>query len=142
MLVGVLAILKAGWACVRFDPTYPQERLGFMLADAQVSALVTAEPLADELPASWVPLIAMDADRHAIASSSGANPLNEATSDNLAYMIYTSGSTGAPKGVLVPHHGIGNLSAVQRRAFDIRPGSRVLQFASLSFDAAVWEICM
>ena len=62
--------------------------------------------------------------------------------DTLAYCIYTSGSTGQPKGALLAHRGLCNLADVQHRAFDIRPGHRILQFSPFSFDASVWETVM
>ena len=69
-------------------------------------------------------------------------PLVPAGESNLAYVIYTSGSTGRPKGVLLEHRGLVNVALEQQRLFGAGPGSRVLQFASLSFDAAVFELAM
>ncbi|HEX7334408.1 MAG TPA: amino acid adenylation domain-containing protein, partial [Pyrinomonadaceae bacterium] len=124
MIVGILGVLKAGGAFVPIDPNYPRERIEFMLADARISVLLTAENL----------------DWNTIAHLSDENLETTTTPDNLAYVIYTSGSTGQPKGVLIQHRGVANLAFAQREAFDVSPESRVLQFASISFDAAVSEI--
>ncbi len=142
LVVALLAILKAGGAFVPLDPTYPAERLTFMLEDSLAPLLITQERLRDELPTSWAYLLAIDADRDVIAQEPATNLEGGAQADNLAYVIYTSGSTGRPKGVQVTHRGLGNLAAAQIRAFDVRPHSRVLQFASISFDAAISEILM
>ncbi|HVG44034.1 MAG TPA: amino acid adenylation domain-containing protein, partial [Longimicrobium sp.] len=142
MVVGALAILKAGGAYVPVDPAYPAERLRWVLEDAGIRVLVA--PLAASaagLPLEGVDLVALDAEAEAetIASRSPDDPGVEVDEDNLAYVIYTSGSTGRPKGVLVPHRGVPNLVAAQVRRFGVTERSRVLQFASFSFDAAVSE---
>jgi amino acid adenylation domain-containing protein len=147
MLVGLLGILKAGGAYLPLDPVYPAERLAFMLEDAQVAALVTQTSLLDRLPwasagLSQGAIVCLDRDWASIATASTENIASGATPADLAYVIYTSGSTGRPKGTLVEHRGIGNLAAAQICAFGVRPDSRVLQFASLSFDAALSEIVM
>ncbi|HEU4556335.1 MAG TPA: amino acid adenylation domain-containing protein, partial [Longimicrobium sp.] len=141
MVVSVLAVLKAGGAYVPLDPAYPAERLAFMLADAAVPVLVTQESLHAALPAGdGVAVVSMDRDGERIAAESAANPERGVSPDHLAYVIYTSGSTGRPKGVMVPHRGVPNLAYAQARRFGIDGTSRVLQFASLSFDAAVAEL--
>jgi amino acid adenylation domain-containing protein len=140
MIVGLLGILKAGGAYVPLDPAYPQERLAFMLQDAQTPVLLTQKRLMSLLPEHGAKVVCLDADWKAIALESEENPVCGVTPDNLAYVIYTSGSTGKPKGVLVAHRSLCNLAKVQVKSFDVQPKSRVLQFASLSFDASVSEV--
>ncbi|MFL5385967.1 MAG: amino acid adenylation domain-containing protein, partial [Longimicrobiaceae bacterium] len=140
MIAGALAILKAGGAYVPIDPAYPAERLRYLLDDAGVRVVVA--PLAasaEGLPLEGVDVVALDAEAEAIASQSPEDPGVEVGADNLAYVIYTSGSTGQPKGVLVPHRGVPNLVSSQVRRFGVTEETRVLQFASFSFDAAVSE---
>ncbi|HEX8273583.1 MAG TPA: non-ribosomal peptide synthase/polyketide synthase, partial [Longimicrobiaceae bacterium] len=141
MVVAVLAVLKAGGAYVPLDPAHPAQRLAFVLADAAVPVLVTQESLRAALPAcDGVAVVSVDGDRARIASQPAENPRSGARPDGLAYVIYTSGSTGTPKGVMVPHRGVPNLAYAQARRFGIDGSSRVLQFASPAFDAAVAEL--
>ena len=147
MVVGLLGILKAGGAYVPLDPEYPRERLAFMLEDTQLSVLLTQHKLADRLPAPVTTLVYLDAGWPRIAHYTTQNPTQEnrgepLAPENLAYVIYTSGSTGTPKGVLVQHSGLVNLAKAQIRSFTVDRQSRVLQFASLCFDASISEICM
>ncbi|HEX6292026.1 MAG TPA: amino acid adenylation domain-containing protein [Herpetosiphonaceae bacterium] len=139
LIVGFLAILKAGGVYVPLDPGYPQERLAFMLADTQAPLLLTQQRLAERLADQHVPLVYLDADWPLIAHEPETNPGAPITPDDLAYIIYTSGSTGRPKGVMLPHRGLVSLTASQIRRMNVGVGSRVLQFASPSFDASVWE---
>jgi amino acid adenylation domain-containing protein len=140
MIVAMLAVLKAGGAYVPLDPAYPSGRLADMLEDAAVPVLLTQERLAERLPRYHTQVLCLDSDWAAISTMPAENPLSSATADNLAYVIYTSGSTGRPRGVMVTHGGLCNLIAGQGRFFQITPTSRVLQFASISFDASVSEI--
>jgi amino acid adenylation domain-containing protein len=147
MVVGVLGILKAGGAYVPLDPTYPAERLNFMLEDAQPAVILTQAHLVEELSSLQAVLendaakiIKLDADRPAIADQPQTNPNSNVGPEHLAYMIYTSGSTGRPKGTLLAHRGLCNLAVFEQRRFDIGPGSRRLQFVSLSFDVATSDI--
>ena len=142
MVVGLLGILKAGGAYVPLDPAYPPERIAYILSDARVTVLLTQSKLLSDLTKSDGKVVCLDRDWGAIASWNEENPENQAKSSNLAYIIYTSGSTGKPKGVMVAHKGLCNLARAQMELFDIQPVSRVLQFASLSFDASIWEIVM
>ncbi|MGF2037455.1 MAG: non-ribosomal peptide synthetase [Nostoc sp. CmiVER01] len=139
MIVGLLGILKAGGAYVPLDSAYPQERLAYMLSDSQVKVLLTTEKLAANLPEHKASLVYLDTE---ISCESQDNLLSRVKPENLAYVIYTSGSTGKPKGVLIAHQGLCNLAQAQIDSFDVQPNSRILQFASFSFDAAVWEIFM
>ncbi|MFE2067200.1 non-ribosomal peptide synthase/polyketide synthase [Streptomyces sp. NPDC059467] len=122
-VVAVLGVLKAGAAYLPVDPAYPQARIAYMLEDARPALMVDDPALVTEVSA-WPdtdPVVALDV-RHP------------------AYVIYTSGSTGRPKGVVVGHGGVASLVAGQIERFAIDPDSRVLQFASPSFDASVSEI--
>ena len=151
MMVGLLGILKAGGAYLPLDPDYPPERLAFMLADAGAPVLVTRTALRAHLPAHDTSsdggvriddahIVRLDADWPAIARQPTTAPATGLAPHHPAYVIYTSGSTGTPKGVVVTHGGFPNLAAAQIERLAITPGARVLQFASLSFDAAVSEI--
>ena len=142
MIVGLLGILKAGAAYVPLDPTYPQERLEYMFSDSEVSVLLTQEQLLAQLPQHQAQVVVIDRDWEKIATETPEKVESEVNPQNLAYVIYTSGSTGKPKGVLVEHKGLCNLVAVQIQGFQVNSNSRVLQFASLSFDASIWEIVM
>ncbi len=142
MLVGLLGILKAGGAYVPIDPSYPKERIAGMLEDCQARVLVTQASLAHTLPAHQAQIICLDQDWPTIAQERLDNPDSAVQADHLAYIIYTSGSTGKPKGVLVTHRGLPNVAELLRQQFQPGPASRVLQVASISFDASLWDVLM
>ncbi|MES4903978.1 MULTISPECIES: amino acid adenylation domain-containing protein [unclassified Streptomyces] len=125
LVVAVLAVLKAGGAYVPVDPGYPAERRAFMLADARPVLVLDEAVLGRDV--SGFP----DTD-----PGVGVEP------EHPAYVIYTSGSTGVPKGVVVSHRGVASLAHAQAGRLDVTSDSRVLQFASPSFDAAFWELVM
>ncbi len=139
MVVAVLSVLKAGAVYIPLDPSYPEDRISFMLKDSGASVILTQKEL--------VPNLSADQGRRVVAMDDfpyeAVEPLPHATQvprDNLAYIIYTSGTTGRPKGVMCSRRGMSNLVAAQIRIFGIDASSRILQFASLSFDASVSEI--
>lgn len=140
-IVSILGILKAGGVYLPLDPKYPKERLAFTIEDARLSVLLTQQSLDIEAGKSTT-VVFLERESEIIAQHSITNLNQVVTPDNLAYIIYTSGSTGKPKGVLLAHRGLCNLATAQIQAFDIRPDSRILQFASLSFDASISEIFM
>ncbi|EXU62904.1 peptide synthetase, partial [Streptomyces sp. PRh5] len=131
-----LGVAKAGAGFVPVDPAYPAERIGWMVEDAGPVLAVCSEETRALVPAGVECLVWDPA-----AEGESAPPVS-VDADDVAYVIYTSGSTGRPKGVLVTHRGIGNLAAAQIERFAVDTDARVLQLASLSFDAAVSEICM
>ncbi len=146
MIIGLLGILKAEGAYLPLDPNYPQERLKFMIKDANISIIITHSSLAP-LIKCWgdlqhISLVCIDKKQNVITKYSKNNPNSNIISENLAYVIYTSGSTGKPKGVLIQHQGLCNLAEAQIKAFNIQPTNRILQFASLNFDASIFEIVM
>ncbi|NJK64788.1 MAG: amino acid adenylation domain-containing protein [Synechococcaceae cyanobacterium SM2_3_1] len=143
MLVGLLGILKAGGAYVPLDPTYPQERLQFMIADAHLTVLLTQTSLRKRIPFTTLPqlhVIQLDQDWPSISTHPPSNPEGQIHPEHLAYVIYTSGSTGKPKGVMVEHQALTSFTRSAIAEYQITASDRVLQFASLSFDAAVEEI--
>ncbi len=149
MVSVLLAILKAGAAYLPLDPDYPSERLAFMLTDAQPKRIITdaltAERLRNERAAFLYldnPTFCTELTHLSDADPSDADRREPLKPRHPAYVIYTSGSTGQPKGVVVTHAGSHNLATSQSESFALTPHSRVLQFASLSFDAAFWELCM
>ncbi|HSU17605.1 non-ribosomal peptide synthetase [Longimicrobium sp.] len=140
-IVAVLGVLKAGGAYLPLDPAYPPQRLRYMLDDSGVRTVVAPSAAsASTLPLDGIGVVALDAEADALAALSPDDPGVEVDADNLAYVIYTSGSTGLPKGVLVPHRGIPNLIGAQVRRWGVGARSRVLQFATFAFDAAVIDV--
>ena len=140
MAVGVLGILKAGGAYLPLDPSYPKDRLAFMLNDSKAPVIVTQKHVAESLPEHKARAVIIDADWDLISKQSEGNPSVESSASNLAYVMYTSGSTGQPKGVLVPHRGVVNHSVAVTDQYEIQPDDRVLQFFSINFDGSVEEL--
>ncbi|MFB2880052.1 non-ribosomal peptide synthase/polyketide synthase, partial [Floridanema aerugineum] len=140
MIVGILGILKAGGAYVPLDPTYPQDRLSFILEDAQISVLLSQQHLVEKLPQHQARVIYLDSEWETIAQHSQSNPQDTATSSNLAYIIYTSGSTGQPKGVLVNHSNVVRLFAATDDWYRFNAQDVWTLFHSYAFDFSVWEI--
>ncbi|MEA5561957.1 non-ribosomal peptide synthase/polyketide synthase [Planktothrix agardhii] len=142
MIVALIGILKAGGAYLPLDPEYPPARLEFMLFDSQIPLLLTQHSLIDKLPNHQGQTLFLEEIWEKTAQPSQDNLTAKVTPSNLANVIYTSGSTGKPKGVMVEHKGLCNLAQAQIETLGVHPSSRVLQFASFSFDACIWEILM
>jgi amino acid adenylation domain-containing protein len=142
MIVTILGIFKAGGAYLPLDPGYPADRLAYMIEDSAVPLIIAQDKLESRIPSAWAQVVLFESEWRDIKKQADGNLSPVTNPDNLAYVIYTSGSTGRPKGVLVNHRGLCNLAQAQRRLLSPGPGSHVLQFASLSFDASAWEIVM
>ncbi|MFF4431012.1 amino acid adenylation domain-containing protein [Streptomyces sp. NPDC001513] len=147
--VAVLAVTKAGGAYLPLDPAYPADRLTYMVEDSAIGLILTDGATAERLPDLPSQLLVLDAPEFAEALAgtddavlTDAQRLSPLVVANTAYVIYTSGSTGRPKGVAVTHTGFANMVAEVTELLGIDAGSRVLQFASPSFDISVAEMCM
>ncbi|RQH04066.1 non-ribosomal peptide synthetase [Okeania hirsuta] len=140
MLVGLLGILKAGGAYVPIDPTYPQQRLAYMLEDSAVPVLLTTESLLDILPKHQAKTVCLDSDWQAIASHSQENPGMGVTPENRAYVIYTSGSTGKPKGVEIYHQSLVNFLVSMNSYLKLTNLDTFNGITTISFDIAALEL--
>ncbi|WP_437688559.1 amino acid adenylation domain-containing protein [Sorangium sp. So ce176] len=144
MIAAVLGVLKAGGAYVPLDPDLPRERLAAMIDGAGIRVVIAEEGAAADKPPG-VAVIQLDAQRACVRREvSSAPPPREIEAEpapeQAAYILYTSGSTGTPKGVVVPHRAIASFVDVAAGVYEISSRDRVLQFASLSFDASAEEI--
>ncbi len=141
MIVGLLGVLKSGAGYVPLDPNHPRRRLEFMLDDAGPAAVVMVRSI--HLPPRArenASLVRIDVDAEGEYGPETSECLSAPTPDDTAYVIYTSGSTGQPKGVVVDHRALSNYTQCAIDAFALGPDDRVLQFASISFDASAEEI--
>ncbi|HEY9850895.1 MAG TPA: condensation domain-containing protein, partial [Leptolyngbyaceae cyanobacterium] len=138
IIIGLLAILKAGGVYVPLDPEYPPNRLAFMVKDTGVSLLLTQEKFADKLPEINAKKVYLDSN--VWTTHSTANPTNLVTLDNLVYTIYTSGSTGKPKGVLIFHGALTNCLIAFQQKLGLSGGDTFLSVTTLSFDIAALEL--
>ncbi|HEX6184596.1 MAG TPA: amino acid adenylation domain-containing protein [Pyrinomonadaceae bacterium] len=140
MVAAILGVLKAGGAYLPLDPSYPRERLAYMLEDARTSSVVTRPAQAGVLPPAGFDLLCLERDAADIERAGDENPAGGAEPDNLAYVIYTSGSTGRPKGVEVTHRNVSRLLSATERWFDFGPADVWTLFHSYAFDFSVWEV--
>jgi amino acid adenylation domain-containing protein/non-ribosomal peptide synthase protein (TIGR01720 family) len=139
MVAAVLAVVKLGAAYLPLDLSHPADRLAYMLDDASARLVLATESVSGKIPESEVVLLDGPDVVPVDGSALETRPIGL---DSTAYVIYTSGSTGRPKGVLVPHDGIASLAATAIDRMGLREDSRVLQYASVGFDVAVFELTM
>jgi amino acid adenylation domain-containing protein len=138
--VAALAILKAGGAYLPLETKTPSARLKMMLKSAQVAVVVTRSGVSGLAAGDVKSLVALDGCRAEVDGCSAEGLPSSLAPEQLAYVIYTSGSTGTPKAVAVGHDSLMNLCSWHNRTFAVTPRDRATQLASISFDAAVWEI--
>lgn len=140
MMVGLLAILKSGGAYLPLDPSYPQNRLAFMLEDSQASLLVSQRELVGHFPSYHGETVLVDTDWEQIMAEETANPVVHLRAEDLAYVIYTSGSTGKPKGVQIEHKAFSNFLASMSKQPGLSSHDKLLAVTTLSFDIAALEL--
>lgn len=135
MLISVLGVLKSGGAYLPLDASYPEERLRFMIEDANVKVLITQSHLVNLISSFNGPVVLLDRHAEEIAAESPLNLVNETSEDNLVYVIYTSGSTGRPKGTMITHKSLINAFKAWENSYELNTRARNhLQMASFSFD--------
>ncbi len=139
LVTALLGILKAGGAYVPVDPSYPAERIRYMLEDTGAS-LVLSNSTYQHLSEGICDVVLLDAQAEEIAAESDQNPATNLQPSDLAYVIYTSGSTGKPKGVLVEHRGVVNLCSWHIQEYSLSRASKSTMMAGVGFDASAWEI--
>jgi amino acid adenylation domain-containing protein len=137
MMIAILAILKAGGAYLPIDPSYPADRIAYMLADSGARLALSYGDLAANVPAQHAVIDLRSAASYADDRSA---PAAQSASRNLAYAIYTSGSTGQPKGVLIEHHSVINRLTWMQKAYPISAADVIVQKTPISFDVSVWEL--
>ncbi|SDT86355.1 non-ribosomal peptide synthetase [Desulfobacula phenolica] len=140
LIAVILGVLKSGCAYVPLDPGYPDERINYIINDAVPEIIITSKVHERRLYANGAAVILLDKKISEITNMDTANPKTGLIPENIAYIIYTSGSTGNPKGVMVEHSSLVAFTRSASEIYDIRPDDRVLQFASISFDASAEEI--
>ncbi|MEL7330897.1 MAG: amino acid adenylation domain-containing protein, partial [Cyanobacteria bacterium J06560_2] len=144
MIIALLAVLKAGGAYLPLAPDYPQERISYIVSDANVNIVLTHSDIQSRLAGAGHRavdhIVCLDQNQAAIATRSAKNPTTTVTPHHLAYIIYTSGSTGKPKGVMIEHRAAVHFTQAAIAEYQITAADCVLQFASISFDLAVEEI--
>jgi len=145
LVIGIIAVLKAGGAYLPLDPSYPVDRLLLMLEDSQTPVLLTQQHVAASLPLRTAHVLCLDSQWQRVAQESTDNPVSAATAESAAYIIYTSGSTGKPKGVVIDHRSALNLAAGLHRSIYTRHAAgplRITLNAPVSFDASVQQLVM
>jgi amino acid adenylation domain-containing protein len=142
LIIGILGVWKAGGAYLPLDPSLPAARMRALLDDAQAPLLLAEQSLENDVCGKNRQLLLLDRDSLGPSATPHTTAGDEfaVRPDGLAYVIYTSGSTGTPKGVEVTHRNLLNLVEWHQAAFHVTAADRAPQLASLSFDAAVWEI--
>jgi amino acid adenylation domain-containing protein/thioester reductase-like protein len=139
MLIGLLGVLKAGGAYLPLDPSFPADRLAFMLEDSGAAVILTQTSLLTELPENSAQIISLD---DLPKSTSSNESSHTARPEDAAYIIYTSGSTGKPKGVQIHHRAVVNFLCSMRESLEITVDDTLLAVTTLSFDIAVLELLL
>lgn len=137
--IAILAVIKAGAAYLPLDPTYPAERIGYMVQHGGAQIILARSDNTASVAGYARDVVALDKLEGTLGEFRSNNPEVKLHPENLVYVIYTSGSTGTPKGAMIPHRALWNHMGWMMREFPLQPHDRVLHKTPFSFDAAVWE---
>ncbi|MEV0617683.1 amino acid adenylation domain-containing protein [Nonomuraea sp. NPDC050404] len=142
IVIAILAVLKAGGCYLPVDPTYPDDRIGFMLADAKVRTILTHRRYAGRFAAPDADVVAVDdpAVRTVLRAGPETDPVTDVAPHDLAYVLYTSGTTGRPKGVPQTHANVARLFTALEDVYRIREDDVWTLFHNYVFDFTVWEM--
>ncbi|MGY4761311.1 non-ribosomal peptide synthase/polyketide synthase [Paenibacillus caseinilyticus] len=139
MIVGIYGILKAGAAYVPIDPSFPEERIRYILEDSGAGQLLLKSHLGSRIPAEFAGEL-VELDDESVYAENRSTPQGTAGPNHLAYVIYTSGSTGNPKGVMVEHHSVINRLLWMQEAYPLDSSDTIMQKTPVTFDVSVWEL--
>jgi|GEM_PF-2342141 len=140
LVAGLLSVLRCGGSFVPLEPTLPEDRLSYIISDADVTAVLTQKSLRHLFAGANVPQVFVEELAERVNGEPRLDNMVAGSPTSAAYLIYTSGSTGNPKGVEIRHESIINQIRWRKHAFGISPEDRVLQSFSLAFDPSIWEI--
>jgi len=139
MIIALMGILKAHGAYVPIDPSYPNERIDYMIEDSGVKIILSIDALSENLSGHRAKIFNLDKDIDILSGESIEHPAINYDQKSLAYVIYTSGSTGKPKGAMNTNGGILNRLLWMKDYLKITPDDKIFQKTSFSFDVSVWE---
>jgi non-ribosomal peptide synthetase component F len=142
LIIAILATWKSGAVYLPLDPSYPRDRLLFMVEESATALVLTDSSVAGLLRGSSAPLLVWDEEQPVIDGRPSSVTGVTVEAGDLAYVMYTSGSTGQPKGAMIEHRGLSNVAHAQMAMFESGCRTRVLQFASMSFDASIFEVVL
>ncbi|MGO9368192.1 MAG: amino acid adenylation domain-containing protein, partial [Terriglobales bacterium] len=138
-VVSFLAILKSGGTYLPLDPKFPQDRLEFMLADSEVSLVLSHSSQRKSLPETTARLVVLDQENESLSKGRVTNLSLSTNPEHLAYLIYTSGSTGKPKGVMIPRHALVNFLLSMAETPGMTASDILLAVTTTSFDISILE---
>jgi amino acid adenylation domain-containing protein len=141
-VVSLLAILKSGGTYLPLDPGFPKDRLAFMMADSEISLLLTHSSKRGTLPETSVRVVLLDQADQAISNSQATNLVSPSKPEHLAYLIYTSGSTGKPKGVMIPRRALVNFLLSVAEKPGMAASDTLLAVTTTSFDISILEFLL
>jgi amino acid adenylation domain-containing protein/thioester reductase-like protein len=140
MVVALLGVLKAGGAYIPLDPSYPSDRIAFMIEDSSLPIILTKQAQLENLSQESAQIVVLENEWEIIERYSSKNPISNVATDNVAYTIYTSGSTGKPKGVQILHGTVVNLLESMRQEPGLTAQDTILAVITISFDMSIPEI--